>query len=226
MKEKKVFYCEIAYVVGLFVLALGTAFMERADFGLSMVVAPAYLLHLKISQFLPFFSFGMSSYVFQALLLTVLSLILRRVKKNYFLSFATAFIYGFILDGAIALVGLLPFEGLVWRIALFCVGLVTCTVGVAFLFHTYFPPEAYDLFVKEISQKYGIKIGKVKIIYDYCSCILSIVLTLVFFGAFMGVKWGTIICALLNGLLISRIGRILESKFVFKDALPLREKIN
>lgn len=65
MKGKRVFYCEIAYVAGIIVLALGTAFMERSDFGMSMVVAPAYLIHLKVSQFLPFFSFGMSEYVFK-----------------------------------------------------------------------------------------------------------------------------------------------------------------
>lgn len=64
MKGKRVFYCEIAYIMGIIVLALGTAFMERANFGMSMIVAPAYLIHLKVSKFLPFFSFGMSEYVF------------------------------------------------------------------------------------------------------------------------------------------------------------------
>ena len=84
MKRKNVFYNELAYVVGIVVLALGTAFMEQADFGMSMIVAPAYLIHLKVSQLLPFFSFGMSEYVFQAALLVLLSLVLRKVKKVIF----------------------------------------------------------------------------------------------------------------------------------------------
>lgn len=41
MKIKRVFYTELAYAIGIIVLALGTALMERADFGMSMVVAPA-----------------------------------------------------------------------------------------------------------------------------------------------------------------------------------------
>ena len=45
MKRQIVFYTELAYVLGILALALGTALMERADFGVSMVVAPAYLLH-------------------------------------------------------------------------------------------------------------------------------------------------------------------------------------
>ena len=47
MKEKRTLYCELAYFVGIVVLALGTAMMEKANFGMSMVVAPAYLIHLK-----------------------------------------------------------------------------------------------------------------------------------------------------------------------------------
>ena len=42
---KKTFYCEAAYAIGLACLALSTALMATADFGVSMVVAPAYILH-------------------------------------------------------------------------------------------------------------------------------------------------------------------------------------
>ena len=223
MKKEKTLYCELAYVFGLILLAFGTSLMEKADLGMSMVVAPAYLLHLKISQFLPFFSFGMAGYVFQAILLTVLSIIMKKAKKIYFLSFATAFIYGLILDLMIALVSLFNLNGIVWQIVLYALGLVICAIGIAFLFHTYFPPEAYDLFVKELSAKTNISIGKIKTIYDFSSCALSIILSLCFFGGFVGVKWGTIICALLNGLLIGLFNKFLDRSFTFKDALPLRD---
>ena len=216
MKSKRVFYCEAAYVVGIIVLALGTAFMERANFGVSMIVAPAYLIHLKVSPYLPFFSFGVSEYVFQAFLLIILSLILRKVKKSCFLSFATALIYGITLDAIMSIVALIPFEGIMWQIVLFFSGLIICATGVALLFHTYFPPEAYELFVKEISQKYNMTIGKVKTIYDCCSCVLAVILSLCFFGDFVGVKWGTFVCAILNGWLIGIIGKFLEDKFDFK----------
>ena len=156
MKGKRVFYCEAAYAVGLVVLAIGTALMEKADFGMSMVVAPAYLIHRKVSQWLPFFSFGISEYVFQAVLLGVLSLVMGKVKKSYLLSFATAFVYGTVLDAAMALVAEIPFGGMLWRGAYYVAGLIICAVGVALLLRTYFPPEAYELMVKEFSQKFKI----------------------------------------------------------------------
>lgn len=226
MKGKRIFYCELAYVFGMIILAFGNSFMEKADFGMSMVVAPAYLLHLKVSEFLPFFSFGMSGYVFQAVLLTALSIVMRKVKKSYFLSFATAFLYGLLLDAVMSLVALFGFEGIVWQCVLFVLGLVLSSIGVSLLLHTYFPPEAYEITVKEISQKYNISIAKIKTIYDCCSCVFGVILSLCFFGTFVGVKFGTVICALVNGFLIGRIGNFLESKFNFADALPLREKIN
>lgn len=228
MNGKRTFYCELAFAVGIVVLAFGVAFMERANFGMSMVVAPAYLLHLKISQFLPFYTFGMSEYVLQAFLLIVLSFVMRKVKKSYFLSFATAFTYGLVLDIAMPLVALLPCDGLVGRTVFYVAGMVVCALGVALLFNTYLPPEAYELFVKELSQKLDVPIAKVKTVYDCCSCLLGIALSFAFFGlgVFVGVKWGTIVCAAVNGWLIGQISRLLGSKFDFKDAFPLREKIN
>ena len=53
----------------LILIALGVALMERADFGISMVVAPSYLLHLKMSETLPWFSFGVAEYLMQTVVL-------------------------------------------------------------------------------------------------------------------------------------------------------------
>ena len=226
MKTKKVFYSEAAYVFGLFALALGTAFMERADFGLSMVVAPAYLLHLKISQAFPAFSFGMAEYSLQAVLLILLSLSLRRFKPAYLFSFVTAVVYGLLLDAMMALVGLLPQAGIAMRISCYLIGMGLCALGVSLLFHTYISPEAYELFVKELAARTGKEISLVKTVYDCVSCLVGVALSFAFFGVghFEGVKLGTILCALVNGFLIGRCSAGLQSIFDFQDALPLRSR--
>lgn len=219
--HKKSFYTELAYILGILTLALGTAFMERADFGMSMVVAPAYILHLKISQALPFFSFGMAEYCLQAVLLAIIALVLRRFKPMYLFSFATAVIYGFTLDGCIALTAGLPGSGMIARFVFFFAGLLLCSVGVALHFHTYIAPEAYELLVKEIAGEKRFPIGTVKTVYDCTSCALSVLLSFVFFGFghFEGVKLGTVFCALVNGFIIAKISQVLESRFDFRDGL-------
>ena len=226
MKKKRVFYTELAYVLGLFILALGTAFMERADFGVSMVVAPAYLLHLKISQFLPFFSFGMAEYTLQAVVLAVMMLILRRVKLSYLFSFVTAVIYGFMLDAVMALVALLPMGHMAVTVLFYLLGMLLCSVGVSLLFHTYISPEAYELFVKEVSQKFGADIHLFKTAYDCVSCLVGIGLSFAFFGLwhFEGVKLGTVLCALVNGSLIGLCTRFFEKLWRFEDRFPFRAR--
>ena len=224
MKTKKVFFSELAYALGILALAFGTALMERADFGLSMVVAPAYLLHLKLSQTIEVFSFGMAEYCLQAALLIALCLILRRGKAAYLFSFVTAVIYGYSLDAMMALAGLLPQAGIAMRIACYLFGMGFCAAGVSLLFHTYISPEAYELFVKEIAAQTGKAIPFVKTVYDCASCLAGVAMSFAFFGVgrFEGVKLGTILCALVNGFLIGRCSAFFEAIFDFKDALPLR----
>ncbi|MCR4586929.1 MAG: DUF6198 family protein [Lachnospiraceae bacterium] len=218
---KKVIYTEAAYLIGLVMLALGASFMERASFGMSMVVAPAYLIYLKVSQYYAWFTFGMAEYCFQALLLILLSVAMMRFKKNYLFSFVSAFIYGNILDLFMRLIALIPGGGFPQRILFFVMGAGLCAGGVSFLFHTYITPEAYELVVKEVSAKYGIDINKVKTAYDCCSCVVAIVMSFLFYGFlhFEGVKAGTMICALVNGWLIGKCSLFLEKHFEFKDGL-------
>lgn len=221
--KKSVFYTELAYVLGLAALAVGTAFMEKADFGVSMVVAPAYLVYLKLSQILPFFTFGMAEYTLQIFLLAALMVLLRRVRLPYFFSFLTALVYGRLLDLSMAAVALLPPWGTVPRLGLFGLGLLLCAAGVSLLFHTYIAPEVYELFVKEVSAKYGVDIHVFKTGYDCVSCLAAVILSFAFFGLwhFEGVKLGTILCALVNGRIIGTCSRFFEKHWEFQDGLKL-----
>lgn len=222
---KKTFYTEVAYVLGLVIVAIGVAFMEKPDFGVSMVVAPAYLLHLKISETYSFFTFGMAEYTLQAVLLVVMMLVLRRFKVSYLFSFVTAVIYGFTLDFCMLLVSYIPMNTMPLRIAYYTLGMVLCAIGISLFFHTYIAPEVYELFVKEVSSKFGIEIHRFKTGYDICSCLVAVVLSFCFygFGVFRGVKLGTILCALINGTLIGLCSRFFESRFEFRDRLKLRK---
>jgi len=223
--KKRIFYTEFAYLFGVIVLAFGTALMEKADFGMSMVVAPAYILHLKISQFLPFFSFGMAEYSLQAVIILLMVLILRKFNISYLFSFITAVFYGFTLDFFMILAANLPADNIYLRLIYYVVGMAIGAISISALFHTYISPEAYELFVKEVSSKFRININVFKTIYDCISLVLSIILSFVFFGLwhFEGVKLGTLFCAFLNGYLISLATKFFNRYFVFEDKFALRK---
>lgn len=222
--RKKTFYMELAYGAGLLVLAVGAALVERADFGMSMVVAPAYILHLKLSHIFPWFTFGVAEYVFQGLLILLTVAVMRRLKWSYLFSFVTALIYGTVLDGAMALAAYLPAGGMAVRLLWYILGMSASSFGVALLFHTYLAPEAYELVVKELSAKTGRDISRIKTAYDCSSVVLSIVLSFAFFGfgTFRGIGWGTVVGAVCNGFLISRFSKVLEHFFRFENKWSMK----
>ncbi len=216
---------EAAYVLGLVILALSTAIMEKADLGMSMVVAPAYVIHRWLSPAFPFITFGVAEYLLQGCLLVLTGFLTRHFRLSYLFSFVTAVLYGFCLDGWMWVVGKIPaaFTGLLpTRIAFYLIGMIFCAMSVALLFRTYISPEAYELTVKELAVSHNWEIHKVKTVYDCISCAVAVVMSFAAFGVgtFVGVRWGTIFCALVNGWLISLWDKLFDNRFVFHDALP------
>ena len=220
---RKTVYSEPAWIVGIMLMSLGTALAEKADFGLSMVVAPAYLLHLKVSESLSLFTFGAAEYMFQATLLMVMALLLRRFKISYLFSFAAALLYGVFLDIFIAVLANVSAHGMVVRAAFFLSSLLITSFSIAMLFNTYLSPEVYELFVKELSTRFGIRLSRFKTVYDCTSLLAAIIMSLAFFGRFRGIGPGTLVCALSTGWLIGRFSAAIERLCIFSDALPLRK---
>lgn len=223
--KKRRFSAELAYVLGIVFVAWGVVLMEKADFGVSMVVAPAYLIYRWLSPTWSFVTFGMAEYCLQAVLLLVMALVLRRFRVSYLFSFVTAVVYGFVLDGFMLLGGLLPADEIWQRAIWYVLGMLFCAAGVSAMFHTYVSPEVYELFVKEISARFRLNINRFKTVYDCASCLLGVLLSFLAFGfgKFEGVKWGTVVCALVNGWVIGRFSAFYEKHWTFYDSLPLRK---
>ena len=57
---KRTFSTELAYVFGIVFVAWGVVLMEKADFGVSLVVAPAYLLYFDMVAYEKFYNGEMS----------------------------------------------------------------------------------------------------------------------------------------------------------------------
>lgn len=222
--KKRIFYSEFAYILGIVLVAVGVAFMEKANFGVSMVVAPAYLLYRWLNPMWSVFTFGMAEYTLQAILLVIMMLVIRRFRVSYLLSFVTAVLYGFVLDGCMWLAAFLPADQIWLRLIWYVLGMLFCATGVSMMFHTYLSPEVYELFVKEVSGQFRININKFKTGYDITSCIIGLLMSFAIFGMgqFVGVSWGTIVCALVNGFMIGRFSAYYEKNWEFQDKLSWR----
>lgn len=210
--------CEIAYLLAIVLLSFAVALLTAADLGISMIVAPAYLLSLKLGAV----TFGQAEYIIQAAVFILLCLVLRKFRPIYLMSFATCLIYGAVLD----LWRLLPcFDpsvtqpgsmGIGLRITMFVFGILITSFAVALFFKTYLYPQVYDFFVKAVSLRFGIALPMFKTCFDMSMLLISAVMSLCFFGGFKGLSWGTLAMAAVNGFIIGFFSRQLDKLFEFR----------
>ena len=222
--KKRTLYTEAAYGLGLLLLACGTALTAYGGYGISMVAAPGYVLHLKLIPLHPFFSFGTVGYLVEALILLFMMLLIRKARFTYLLSFVTAVLYGLALDGFSPLTGLLPAHSLALQIPLYIAGALLCSAAISLLLLAYFPPAAHEMFVKEVSRSFRFPLTLLKTIYDCSFLAIAIGLSLLFFGTLRGIGIGTVVCAFLNGLLIRMFTGLWKKIFIFRDKFPLRPR--
>ena len=224
LMKKPVFYTEIAYVLAILFIALGVALAAKAGFGVSMISAPMYTLHLWLIKYTDIITLGTLEYILQGIIIAATALIIKQFKVSYLFSFATSVFSGLAIDLMFWIVAPLAAETVAVRIIVFVASLLSCAFGVACIFHAYVSPAGNELFVKEFSSHFGKDINKVKTIYDISFFAISVVLNLVLFGGFVGIGIGTVITAFANGPTIGIFNRFLEKHFEFKAAIPKLEK--
>ena len=228
MNKKIVLYSEPMYIFAMALMAFAVATVASAGFGVSMIVAPAYILSLRID----FLSFGQCEYIFQGFLFLVFCLIMRKIKIWYLDAFLTCLIYGCFLDFFRKVIPVFNPEitnpeslSLAFRIFLFSGGMILTAFALAVFFRVYFCPQVYDFFVRELTKKFNVSKIKFKTIFDMSFLLTAVILSLVFFHKFNGIGLGTVVMTLVNGTIIGLACKIVDSLFEFKAIFPKLEKV-
>ena len=214
---------EAAYVISIVSLSFAVSMISSTGLGVSMIVAPAYIVSHKLG----FVTFGQAEYIVQGVWFILFCVLMRRIKIQYFFSFVTGVIYGAVLDlwrlviphfnPSVTPPGILPIS---LRITYFACGMILTAFSVALIFQTYFYPQVYDFFVKFISVRFNIRREKFKIGFDVFNLFLAVALTLIFFKGFVGVGVGTVIMAFFNGILIGLFTKLFNNTIYFYPHFP------
>ena len=183
---------ELNWLLGALLVSLGVAICNRANLGVSMIAAPAFIIHDATSRVTSALSLGVIEYLVQGFIILLTCLIVKRFNWRYLLSFLTAVIYGYFIDMWMLIIGTEPFDALWMRWIMLIVGDIVTAVGVAFFFRTYLPVEAYELCVHEIVRVHKFNFHKVKWIFDFSCLAVSIVLAFSLFGDVTTFDWSTI----------------------------------
>ncbi len=209
--KRKNMYNVINWFLGITLCGFGVCLCTKSDFGLSMIAAPPYIIHYTLRDLLPWYSQGTSEYIWEAFLFIIVCIIVRKFKMRGLLSFLTAVLSGFVIDGwFIPLGGNAPYETFTARLIAFLIGAPVISLAIAFVFRTTLPPQVYELAVGEIAKTYNLKIGKVKLANDIIMLVISLSLSLILTKGFTGIGIGTIIVTFLNAPMISFFGKIID----------------
>lgn len=212
---------EVAWLFYTVVCALGVVLCTKADFGLSMIAAPPYILHVAISPYLPIFTQGFTQTVWQIVLLVVLSVIVKRVKLNYAWALVATFLAGLAVDGWLWVFGGgSAYESMALRIGAFILGELCIAAAVAAIFRTYLPLQVCELVVTEISGAYSLDVSRVKLGNDLFFLAVSIAFALLLTDDMAGIGVGTLVATAVNAPLIHFFGRLYDKWFVFDEAFP------
>lgn len=207
---------EIVYILGAVILSLATAMLSAADFGLSVIVSPAYLVSLKV----PYLTFGQAEYVVQGILFLIFCAVMRQIRPLYFGAFLSGVIYGFILDLWRYLIphfnpdmyapGTLS---MALRVCYFVIGFFINAFGAVLYFKNRYYPQVYEFFVKGICEKYDKDLAGFKLRFDLAFLILTVTLSLGLFQKFTAIGAGTLLMACCNGPLIGVYSRWFDRHF-------------
>ena len=217
---------ELLWAFGVIFVALGVSICSKADLGVSMIAAPAFVISEAISTLIQGFSVGVTEYVIQGIMLVALCVIVGRFNWRYLLAFAVAVIYGYTLDLFLWLLSGVEFDTVWLRWIMLLIGDVITAFGVACFFRTYMPLQVYELFVAEVSDRFSIQITRVKLFFDISLLIISIILAIVLFldvksfdwstiyySSFHSIGLGTLVTTAINSPIIVLMGKIIDRFF-------------
>lgn len=229
---------ELLWLFGIIFVALGVALCSKANLGVSMIAAPAFVVYEAISSLWSGFSVGMTEYIIQGLILVILCFVVRRFNWRYLLAFAVAVIYGYTLNLFLFILSDVSFDSVWLRWVMLIVGDVITASGVACFFRTYMPLQVYELFVAEISLRFKIDINKVKWSFDVSLLFISIILAFALFGdagifdwssiaysSFHSIGLGTIVTTAVNSPVIALMSKLIGKIFDPTPAFPKLEKV-
>lgn len=199
----------VIFSIGLFVNSFGVSFVTKASLGTSPISSIPYTLSLGFKPTLGMFTLYMS-----ILLIIIQIMILRKnFPKQYLLQIPVSILFSWFIDLTMKLLSFLNPETYLLKLLLLIMGCIILGIGVFLEMLADVVMLPGESFVKAISVTFHKDFGKTKVIFDSTITIIAGVIGVFLFHKLAGVREGTIIAALLVGM----IARLLKRKFGFLE---------
>lgn len=190
----------VLFVISLFFAALGVAFTKHGELGVSPISSVANVMSCKFSSL----SLGTWLIIWNCFLIIGQIFILRKkFQLIQLLQIPLSFLFGWFTDLGMWIVSFISVNSYPIRLAMVVVGIVILGFGISLSVIANVIMNSGEAFVKAVSDTFNKEFGNVKIVFDVLCVIISLVLSLIFFDfTIVGTGEGTIISALLTGVVV------------------------
>lgn len=200
MSKREIFKRYILLVISLFFSALGVAVTKHGELGVSPISSVANVMSCKFSDL----SLGIWLIIWNCVLIFGQILIL---NKNFqllqLLQIPLSFLFGYFTDFGMWCVSFVPANAYPVRLAMIIIGVVILGFGISLSVIANVIMNSGEAFVKAISDTMNKNFGNVKIAFDVTCVALAVMLSLIMFDlSIIGTREGTIISALLTGVVV------------------------
>lgn len=190
----------IFFLFGVIINSFGVAFITKSNLGTSQISSVPYVFSLYFTDI----SFGMTTFVFNMLLILIQVLILKkRFQPIQFLQIGVNILFSSFIDVSMALLGWFQPEALLARLISLLIGCVILAVGISIEVAPDVLVVPGEGVVRVIASESRKDFGNVKVCFDVTLILVAVCFSFLFFHGLKGVGIGTIVSALTVGKFVS-----------------------
>lgn len=211
MSKKEILKRYVLFTIGLLINSFGVSFITKASLGTSPISSIPYVLSLSFKPTLGTFTLYMS------LLLILIQIILLRKNfpKQYLLQIPVSFVFSWFIDFTMNLLSFIVPNTYIMKVFFLILGCMILGFGVYLEVIADVVMLPGESFVKVVSQTYQKDFGKTKVVFDVSMTIIAGMIGIVLLHKMVGVREGTVIAALLVGMIARLLKRKLQSFELF-----------
>ena len=217
MTKKELLRRYIFFIIGLFINALGVSFITKASLGTSPISSIPYTLSIG-------FPFTMGQFTFVLNMILILGQIIflgKKFEKIQLLQIPISFLFSFFIDLTMSGLSFLTPNIYTSKVIFLLVGCVILGFGISMEVIADVVMLSGEAFVKAISSTMKKEFGITKITFDATLTISACIISLILFHKVVGVREGTIVAALIVGL----IAKFFNKKLVFIENMLRDEAV-
>lgn len=203
MKKKNLVRRYIVFLFGLFISSLGVAFVTKASLGTSPISSIPYVLSLKFTPTLGVFT------IYFSLFLILLQIVIlgKKFNKIDLLQIPVSILFGYFIDISMFLLTWVNSDIYVVKVLYLLIGCVILGFGVYLEVIADVLMLPGESFVRSLTIRFGVDFGITKVCFDASMTVTAGIISFILFNTINGVREGTIVAALIVGLIAKFFGK-------------------